>query len=159
MEYLGNFGIGEFIIIVSYDDLDGIDSEDEGLFDIDEDGILNYFDFDDDGDNVFILLELDIENVDGDNNLFINLKDIDGDLILDYLDEDDDGDGVLIRYEDVDMNLDFLDDIDDFVIGLNFLNFNILNSFVIDIYREYIFDFFIIVLLKVYNLVLINGNE
>ncbi len=158
-EYLGNSGTGELITIASYDDLDGIDAGDEGLLDTDEDGILNYFDFDDDGDNVPTLLELDTENADGDNNPLTNPKDTDGDLIPDYLDEDDDGDGVLTRYEDADMNLDPSDDIDDPSIGPNFLNPNISKSFVIDTYREHTFDFSTTVLLKVYNLVLTSGNE
>jgi hypothetical protein len=158
-EYLGNSGTGELITIASYDDLDGIDAEDEGLLDSDEDGILNYFDFDDDGDNVPTLLELDTENADGDNNPLTNPKDTDGDSIPDYLDDDDDGDGVLTRYEDADMNLDPSDDIDDVTVGPNFLNPNISNSFVIDAYREHFFDFSTNVLLKINNLVLTNGSE
>ena len=158
-EYLGNSGIAQVLTIASYDDLDGIDSDDEGLLDTDEDGILNYFDFDDDGDNVPTLLELDTENADGDNNPLTNPKDTDGDSIPDYLDDDDDGDGVLTRYEDADMNLDPTDDIDDVTIGPNFLNPNVSKSFVVDLYREHSFDFSTDVSLKVYNLVLTNGNE
>jgi len=158
-EYLGNSGVAELVTIASYDDLDGIDSDDEGLLDTDEDGILNYFDFDDDGDNVPTLLELDTENADGDNNPLTNPKDTDGDLIPDYLDDDDDGDGVLTRYEDADLNLDPTNDIDDITVGPNFLNPKVSNSYIIDAYREHSFDFSTNIVLKIYNLVLTNGNE
>ena len=158
-EYLGNSGIAELITIASYDDLDGIDGDDEGLLDTDEDGILNYFDFDDDGDNVPTLFELDTENADGDNNPLTNPKDTDGDLIPDYLDDDDDGDGVLTRYEDADLNLDPTNDIDDITVGPNFLNPKVSNSYIIDAYREHSFDFSTNIVLKIYNLVLTNGNE
>ena len=104
-EYTGNSGIVELITVAVYDDLDGVDTEDEETLDTDGDGILNYFDFDDDGDNVPTLLELDTANADGDNNPLTNPKDTDGDGIPDYLDDDDDGDLVLTRYEDTNLSL------------------------------------------------------
>ncbi|MEY8847744.1 hypothetical protein AB9K26_02955 [Psychroserpens sp. XS_ASV72] len=90
------------------DDEDGIQREDEDINqngdleddDTDNDGIPNYLDVDDDGDNVLTINELDTDNLDGDDNPLTNPMDSDGDTIPDYLDTDDDGDGVLTRDEE-----------------------------------------------------------
>ena len=104
------------------DDNDGIPSEQEDLNgngnynddDSDNDGIPNYLDADDDGDNVLTLTELDTLNADGDDNPLTNPKDTDGDGTPDYLDTDDDGDGVLTRDEEnSNVNLNPTDDITD----------------------------------------------
>lgn len=104
------------------DDNDGIPSEQEDLNgngnydddDTDNDGIPNYLDADDDGDNVLTKTELDTLNADGDDDPLTNPKDTDGDGIPDYLDTDDDGDGVLTRDEEnTNVNLDPTDDITD----------------------------------------------
>lgn len=98
------------------DDNDGVPFEDEqpgvidengeypDALDTDEDGIPNYKDFDDDGDNIPTIDE-DI-NGDGDPTN----DDTDGDGIPNYLDPDDDGDGILTIYEDINGNLDPTDD-------------------------------------------------
>lgn len=65
--------------------------------DTDGDGIPNYLDADDDGDNVLTKDEKPDPNNDG--NLSDAL-DTDGDGIPDYLDTDDDGDGILTRDEE-----------------------------------------------------------
>ncbi|MBD0822893.1 hypothetical protein [Aestuariibaculum marinum] len=65
--------------------------------DTDNDGIPNYLDADDDGDN--ILTKDENPDPNGDNNLD-DAQDTDGDGIPDYLDNDDDGDGVLTRDEE-----------------------------------------------------------
>lgn len=90
-----------------YDDDDGVDFEDENPGEMDEnyeypyaqdtdgDGLPDFMDFDDDGDNVPTYKE-DI-NGDGD---FTN-DDSDGDGIPNYLDNDDDGDGILTINEDI----------------------------------------------------------
>ncbi|WMI65286.1 hypothetical protein RBH94_14630 [Aestuariibaculum sp. YM273] len=65
--------------------------------DTDNDGIPNYLDADDDGDNILTIDENPDPN--GDNNLD-DAQDTDGDGIPDYLDNDDDGDGVLTRDEE-----------------------------------------------------------
>jgi len=85
-------------------DGDGLNNIDEGWdpdginhTDTDEDGIPDYLDVDDDGDNVETKVELanstnDPVNEDGD-------RDTDEDGIPNYLDNDDDNDNVLTRFE------------------------------------------------------------
>ncbi len=89
------------------DDNDGVPAEleDENLdgdfnpatdpTDTDGDGIPDYIDVDDDGDNVLTTVELLDDNADNDNDPLTNPRDTDGDGTPDYLDDDDDGDGVL----------------------------------------------------------------
>ncbi|MEZ4857631.1 MAG: hypothetical protein R2781_02355 [Flavobacteriaceae bacterium] len=158
-ESFGNSGTAIITSVAIYDDADGISEEKESSLDTDGDGLLDYFDFDDDGDNVPTFLELDTENLDGDNDPFTNPKDSDFDGIADYLDEDDDGDGVLTRYEDVNQNLDPTDDISDIAVGPNYLNPNISKSIVNDAFREHPFNFTTSINVKIEDLVLTNSNE
>lgn len=67
--------------------------------DTDGDGIPNYLDADDDGDNVLTKDENPDPNKDG---ILNDAQDTDGDGIPDYLDADDDGDGILTRDEETD---------------------------------------------------------
>jgi hypothetical protein len=105
-------GMVQIVTTFIDNDGDGIASGDEDLNDdgnldnddTDGDGIPNYLDSDDDGDNVFTSDELDASNEDGDNNPFTNPLDTDSDGIADYLDDDDDGDMTLTRFEDFNMN-------------------------------------------------------
>lgn len=84
------------------DDNDGILAELEDLNnngdltddDSDGDGLPNYIDADDDGDNVLTSAEIDTDNLDGDDNPLTNPKDTDGDGVPNHLDPDDDGDNV-----------------------------------------------------------------
>lgn len=158
-EFIGNSGIAKLITQTTYDDMDGLPFDAEGSLDTDEDGILNYFDFDDDGDNVPTLLEIDTENADGDNNPLTNPKDTDGDSIPDYLDDDDDNDGVLTRDEDSNSNLNPTDDITDTAIGPDYLNPNVSKGFNITEYREHSFEFSTDIILTINNLILVNENE
>ena len=98
------------------DDNDGVPTAFEGVaglpdedgiyrdsLDTDGDGIPNYLDIDDDGDNV--LTENEIDNSDGDDDPTTNPMNTDADLtngddIPDYLDADDDGDFIPTRLED-----------------------------------------------------------
>ncbi|MDR5592028.1 hypothetical protein [Christiangramia sp. SM2212] len=76
---------------------EGWNAEGTNLTDTDGDGIPDYLDVDDDGDNV--LTRIEREN---DNNDPVNAdgeRDTDEDGIPNYLDNDDDDDGVLTRYE------------------------------------------------------------
>ena len=101
---------GEVFIrtVLVEDDNDGVPSELEDLNgngnleddDTDNDGIPNYLDADDDGDNVLTINELDTENLDGDDDPFTNPLNTDGDIFPNYLDNDDDGDGVATRDEE-----------------------------------------------------------
>lgn len=91
--------------VLTEDDNDGIpaaleDINGNGNFeddDTDGDGIPNYLDVDDDGDNVLTINEKPDPNSDG--NLSDAL-DTDGDGIPNYLDNDDDGDTILTRDEE-----------------------------------------------------------
>ena len=79
-------------------DADGILSKDEVAnpgdnpmeYDLDGDGIPNYYDVDDDGDTKLTRLEYDRDPETGE----IILTDCDGDGVWDYLDPDNDGDGI-----------------------------------------------------------------
>lgn len=84
-------------------DNDGLTNIQEGwisggpYLDTDEDGIPNYLDKDDDGDNVPTVTEL--ANSDNDPVNEQGFRDTDEDGIPNYLDNDDDNDGVLTRFE------------------------------------------------------------
>lgn len=84
-------------------DGDGLDNSEEGWnaagvnqLDTDGDGIPNYLDIDDDGDNVSTKNELTTTDEDPTAE---GLKDTDEDGIPNYLDPDDDNDGALTRLE------------------------------------------------------------
>jgi hypothetical protein len=114
-----------FTISLIEDDNDGIPAEDEDINgngdltddDTDQDGIPNYLDADDDGDNVLTEDEIDTEDLDGDGNPFTNPLNTDADFINgdvdpDYLDIDDDADGVnTINEESVSADLNPHNDI------------------------------------------------
>ncbi|WP_111307575.1 hypothetical protein [Confluentibacter sediminis] len=93
--------------ILTRDDNDGIPAALEDINgngnleddDTDRDGIPNYLDIDDDGDNVLTKDENPDPNGDG---ILDDALDTDGDGIPDYLDTDDDGDGILTRDEETD---------------------------------------------------------
>jgi len=108
-------GSGEVYVTstIEDDDNDGVPNEYEGIaglpnedgiymesLDTDGDGIPNYLDIDDDGDNVLTENELDELDEDGDGDPLTNPLNTDGDLFPNYLDNDDDGDGILTRLED-----------------------------------------------------------
>ncbi|PKG42325.1 hypothetical protein [Psychroflexus sp. MES1-P1E] len=131
----------------------GVDTDGDGIDDIDEqgpdndifnydtdgDGLPNFLDIDDDNDNVLTNVEIEI-----DIDFGIEL-DTDGDGIPDYLDPDDDGDGVVTRYEDLNAFEEgttsrpvlnpLNDDTNDNGIP-NYLDETVFESLVIDIFRE-----------------------
>lgn len=149
-EYVGSSGIAILTTDTLLDDADGIEEDVESMLDTDTDGLLNYFDFDDDGDNVPTALELgeDPENP----------RDFDGDGILDYLDPDDDNDGVLTRYEAAG-GLDPIIIVTDPTVGPDYLNAEVSDEVVIDEYRSHTYNLSSNILLEISNLVLSNGNE
>lgn len=99
-------GSGNLVVNVelTLDDQDTVEEDIDSATDTDEDGFLDYFDFDDDGDGV---LTKD-EDVDGDGNP--TNDDTDGDGVWNYLDADDDNDTVPTRNEPGDANDDGIPD-------------------------------------------------
>ena len=90
------------------DDNDGVPNALEFAGDTDGDGILDYKDYDDDGDNVPTKDEKPDPNGDGDLS---DTQDTDGDSIPNYLDMDDDNDGTLTKFEDENTNGNLFDDL------------------------------------------------
>lgn len=137
-EYRSTTG-GEVIIEVSLltaedHDGDGVPSLAEGLeleTDTDLDGIPDYLDIDDDGDNLLTRTEIEVASevsVDG-------LPDSDADGIPNYLDPDDDNDETLTRFEDWNMNLNPADDQNEDNLPY-YLNPEIIDSFEVTGVRE-----------------------
>lgn len=116
--------------VLTEDDNDGIPAELEDINgdgdlendDTDNDGIPNYLDVDDDGDNV--LTKNEDPDPDGDGNLDDALNtNADEDSIPDYLDNDDDGDGVKTRDEETDsQDQNPANDITNSNVGADYLN-------------------------------------
>jgi hypothetical protein len=138
-ELIAISGRAEMLVVVNKDDLDGLSADDELPLDqdTDGDGLFDYIDFDDDGDNIPTAFELDVFNNDGDNNPLTNPLDTDQDGIPNYLDPDDDGDGVLTIDEDLNGDLDPTNDFTEPSIGPDYLNANIFLSTPQDAYREH----------------------
>ena len=138
-ELVATSGRAEMLVVVNKDDLDGLSADDELPLDqdTDGDGLFDYIDFDDDGDNIPTAFELDVFNNDGDNNPLTNPLDTDQDGIPNYLDPDDDGDGVLTIDEDLNGDLDPTNDFTEPSIGPDYLNANIVLSTPQDAYREH----------------------
>ncbi len=156
LEFIAESGIAELTTIVSKLDEDGIEEDITSNLDTDEDGLLNYYDEDDDGDNVITIIELGIGFVTGDEEFPL---DTDGDGIYDYLDDDDDGDGVLTRYEDANGDLDPTNDETEEGAGPDYLNSNITNTNSIDQYRLHSYSFISGISIVLLDLVLINSDE
>lgn len=115
-------------------DGDGVPSSAEGMaeeLDTDADGIPNYLDIDDDGDNVLTKDEIKVQA----DNSVNNYPDTDNDGIPNYLDADDDNDGTITRYEDWNKNNSPLDDQNEAGLA-HYLNPAISDSFTIDTFRE-----------------------
>ena len=157
LEYIGTSGIARLISETTLDDFDGIDfvnSDDlsqEGFGDFDGDGIPNYHDFDDDGDNVLTSQEI------GEDPL--NPRDTDLDGMPDYLDPDDDNDGVLTINEDINQNLNPADDIANPGGLPNYLNPDITTSVVIEAYKEHLYNRTSDGTIIIDNLVLVSTQE
>ena len=157
LEYIGTSGIASLISETTLDDFDGIDfvsSDDlsqEGFGDFDGDGIPNYHDFDDDGDNVLTSQEI------GEDPL--NPRDTDLDGMPDYLDPDDDNDGVLTMNEDIDQNLNPADDIATPGGLPNYLDPDITTSVVIEAYKEHLYNRTSDGTIIIDNLVLVSTQE
>lgn len=136
--------------VLTEDDGDGIPAAIEGYTkDTDGDGILDYLDADDDGDNVLTINEKPDPN--GDGNLSDAL-DTDGDGIPNYLDSDDDGDGVLTRNEENEsQDQNPTNDIANTLIGPDYLNAEVITSVPATKYREHTIKQTYVVTLTVSN--------
>ena len=156
IEYLGASGIALLTTIVTRDDEDGIEEDPENNLDTDNDGLLNYFDNDDDGDNVPTVNELGAGFLSGNNEFPL---DTDNDGIFDYLDIDDDEDTILTRYEDANGDLDPTNDFTGTSDVPDYLTPAIANSNVIDQYRIHSYQITSDIELVINNLVLVNGSE
>ncbi|SDS27173.1 hypothetical protein SAMN04515667_1798 [Formosa sp. Hel1_31_208] len=128
-------GTATITTVLVEDDNDGIPAEFEGrgeqaedgtypdAIDTDNDGIPNYLDVDDDGDNVLTTAEN--PNYTEDFGL-IDAQDTDNDGTPDYLDTDDDNDGVATRDEEsINADNNPLNDVTEPDIGADYLNDNI----------------------------------
>ena len=157
LEYIGNSGIVRLISETTLDDFDGVDFVDsddlsqEGFGDFDGDGIPNYHDFDDDGDNVLTSQEIGED--------LLNPRDTDLDGMPDYLDPDDDNDGVLTINEDIDQNLNPADDIATPGGLPNYLDPDITTSVVIEAYKEHLYNRTSDGTIIIDNLVLVSTQE
>lgn len=148
--YLANSGTAVLTTVATLDDNDTIEEPIDDT-DTDEDGLLNYYDFDDDGDNIPTSAEIG-----GDP---LNPRDSDGDGVPDYLDEDDDNDQILTRNEDLNSNLNPLDDISDPDAGPDYLNPNIAIETTVNQYILHTYQLSSDISLLLRDLVLINAEE
>lgn len=135
-------------------DGDGVLSNNEGMAqerDTDGDGIPDYLDIDDDGDNILTRVEIEVEA----ENTVNDYPDSDNDGTPDYLDADDDNDGVPTRNEDWNQNLNPADDRNNEGIP-HYLNPEITDSFSVTASRENTISRSFRYLLTIENLTLVN---
>jgi hypothetical protein len=143
-DYSSTEGTATFTIVLIEDDNDGIPAAYEDINgdgdldndDTDGDGLPNYLDIDDDGDNV--LTSTEMANFSTELELTEAL-DTDEDGIPNYLDTDDDNDGVLtINEEGVNTpNQNPADDITNNTVGADYLNVDVTNNVAATAYRAH----------------------
>lgn len=125
----------EITTILTEDDNDGVLADLEFDGDTDGDGLPNYIDADDDGDNVLTKDENPDPNGDGDLS---DAQDTDGDGIPDYLDADDDNDGVDTRDEEnQSQDRNPANDITNSDVGADYLNPEVATTVAATAYREH----------------------
>lgn len=123
-DYESTSGKADITTVLTEDDEDGVpallDIDPDKNNDTDGDGLLNFIDADDDGDNILTKNENPDPNGDGDLS---DAQDTDADGIPDYLDDDDDGDGVKTRDEENDsQDQNPANDITNSEVGPDYLN-------------------------------------
>ncbi len=150
-DYFAPDGTATLLVTAVFNDNDNIEEDIESTLDTDMDGLLDYYDFDDDGDNVPTAQEIG-----GDPN---NPIDTDGDGTPNYLDKDDDGDGVPTRNEATKDDPNPQNNITDPAVGADYLNPEIEVETPIEFYIEHSYDFVSSVVLFVNNAVFSNGEE
>ncbi len=158
-DFFASSGTAELQVTAVYDDNDGVLEVIDDSIDTDLDGIPDYIDFDDDGDNVPTSQELDTLNLDGDNDPLTNPKDTDSDGIPDYLDNDDDNDGVLTINEDTNEDLNPTNDVTDPSVGPDFLNPAAALETLATAYRSHSYTLETSVNVTLNDLVLTSENE
>src|SRR5690606_18119517 len=127
--------------------------------DTDGDGIPNYLDVDDDGDNVLTKDENPDPNGDG---ILDDAQDTDDDGIPDYLDSDDDGDGVLTRDEETDtQDQNPRNDVSDPTVGADYLNKDIAIEIPATAYRPHnvVLDYLVTVKITGISLDIVSQDE
>ena len=157
-EYKSTTG-GEVVITstlanVTDHDGDGVPSASEGIeseLDTDGDGIFNYLDIDDDGDNILSRVEREVEA----ENSVNSYPDSDNDGIPDYLDADDDNDDVPTRNEDWNLNGNPVDDQNEEGLA-HYLNPEITDSFEVEEVIPNIISRSFRYLVTINNLTLVN---
>ncbi len=132
------------------DDNDGVLTSLEFDGDTDGDGLDDYIDADDDGDNILTADENPDPNGDGDLS---DAQDTDGDGIPDYLDNDDDNDGVLTQDEEsISQDNNPANDITNSDVGADYLNPAVKESFSATSYRTHTISQTYLVILTVTNI-------
>ena len=125
----------EISTILVEDDNDGVLADLEFDGDTDGDGLPDYIDADDDGDNILTANENPDPNGDGDLS---DAQDTDGDGTPDYLDKDDDGDGVDTRDEEnATQDNNPANDITNSDVGADYLNPAVSITVLATAYREH----------------------
>ncbi|WP_139856421.1 hypothetical protein [Aequorivita sinensis] len=157
VEYVASSGTAVLTTTFLIEDNDGVPREFEFAGDTDGDGLDDMYDFDDDGDNVPTVFELNLE--DDDEDPFSNPKDTDGDGIPDFLDNEDDNDGVLTRFEDENLDLDPRNDITDPTVGPDYLNPEVANTYEVFQHQPHEYQIFKSVQITLKDLVLVRGDE
>ena len=141
-EYVANDGQVTVATLGTLVDADEIPTDEEltlgpdNLEDYDGDGIPNYYDFDDDGDNVPTASE-GVEFLEDGTIDYENSRDTDGDGLPDFIDMDDDGDGILTRNEDKDRDLNPNNDVTDESAGPDYLNSAVAVDYEVNEYRAH----------------------
>tara|TARA_R110000868_G_scaffold358814_4_gene620574 strand:+ start:6243 stop:7154 length:912 start_codon:yes stop_codon:yes gene_type:complete len=159
-------GTAVITTVLTEDDKDGVpaaleDINGDGKLtnddDTDKDGIPDYKDIDDDGDNVLTKDENPDPNGDG---LLDDAQDTDGDGTPDYLDPDDDGDGILTRDEEnYSQDQNPANDVTNSDIGPDYLNPGVLTQVAATKYREHTIYKTYVISLVINNISLPNISQ
>nr|WP_321234254.1 hypothetical protein [uncultured Psychroserpens sp.] len=155
-------GTATLMTVLVEDDDDGIPAELEDVNgngdleddDTDGDGIPNYLDVDDDGDNVLTTAEgVNYTEEDG----LVNAQDTDGNGTPDYLDNDDDGDNVATRDEEnINVDNNPQNDVTDPNVGADYLNPAVATTVTATEYREHNIQLTYTISISIVNLSLPN---
>lgn len=155
-EWTAPSGTLQLTNVTEEDDQDGVDRDIEGFAsgtDTDGDGLPDYKDDDDDGDNVPTKTEAK-KDASG------KYQDTDGDGIPDYLDPDDDGDGVLTRNESIDGDTNPTNDLVGLTNTPRYLSAEATESLEVNAYREHTFYIRNLVTFNITGgFILQNGSE